>query len=366
MQPDGSSPAPKRRKRHHEEEHSHPHVHDESNWLVSYADMMTLLFGFFVLMYAFSRVDEEKFQIVRKDVVKYFGGKLVETPGSVLGPNQLKDLKNSTESEEAKGLADTLKSIFDRKAELAFTEPREGDLTNPMEKMEYLIEAEGDKLMFTLGSDLLFAPGSANASAQATAVVEKILSSIKDKKIDLIEVEGHTDPDPISTPQFPSNWELSAARASSIVRIFEQNQFAPDKLQVVGLGSSIPPELTPEMDELTKKKKARRVVINITVSKDQGAVKDALSKEGLDVAIPPKEEVAPQPKPIDAAPRPLSEEEMKARYAEIEAKMEETNRKIKEAQERERKMRELEQLSRKTEAMQKKLLELERKTNQNR
>ncbi len=55
-------------------------VHDESNWLVSYADMMTLLFGFFVLMYSFSKIDEKKFEIVRKDVARYFGGQVKTNP----------------------------------------------------------------------------------------------------------------------------------------------------------------------------------------------------------------------------------------------------------------------------------------------
>jgi chemotaxis protein MotB len=67
-------------------------AHDESNWLVSYADMMTLLFGFFVLMYSFSRVDDKKFEIVRKDVARYFGGQVKINPTVKKTEEEIQDI----------------------------------------------------------------------------------------------------------------------------------------------------------------------------------------------------------------------------------------------------------------------------------
>ena len=79
----GDSEKKFRKRKSTDVEEDHPEVHDESNWLVSYADMMTLLFGFFVLMYAFSKVDTEKFTVVRKEMAAYFGGKVEESPAMV-------------------------------------------------------------------------------------------------------------------------------------------------------------------------------------------------------------------------------------------------------------------------------------------
>src|SRR3978361_1641788 len=76
----GSGPMGKLHRKKHAKLEESAMVHDESNWLVSYADMMTLLFGFFVLMYSFSRIDEKKFEIVRKDVARYFGGQVKTNP----------------------------------------------------------------------------------------------------------------------------------------------------------------------------------------------------------------------------------------------------------------------------------------------
>ena len=82
--PNGHGSNPVGRHKFYRKKHGAPEpaqmVHDESNWLVSYADMMTLLFGFFVLMYSFSKIDEKKFEIIRKDVARYFGGQVKTNP----------------------------------------------------------------------------------------------------------------------------------------------------------------------------------------------------------------------------------------------------------------------------------------------
>jgi len=375
VQPEESDSAkPKRRKRHahHEEEHTAHLAHDESNWLVSYADLMTLLFGFFVLMYSFSKVDKEKFEVVSKDVVKYFGGKLVEQPGSPIGPNELKDLKNFTEVQEVtQGLADKIKSEMDRKGDPSLLEPvDQGDQKTPAETLEYALEVKGDQLVFTLASDLLFPPGGASPSPQAAEVIKKMMAAIGDKRIEQIEVEGHTDADPIQTAQFPSNWELSAARASSIVRLLEEQDLDPEFLRVTGYGSSRPPPSLAaddeDEDELLFKKRSRRVVLNLTVSKKQADLKDNLSQEGITLEAKAGEKQDgsnPDAAALKTAEpsAPLTEEEIKARYEEVQKKMAETNQRLKDAQERQKKIRELEMLSQKTQQMEKKLMELEQK-----
>lgn len=379
MQPE-QTPPPRRRKHHDEDDHT-PHLaHDESNWLVSYADMMTLLFGFFVLMYAFSKIDKDKFQVVSKDVVKYFGGKLPDNPGAPVGPNELKDLKNSVQEEVAKGLAADLKAELQRIGDPALQESAKG--TESAAKAvgktapEFTVDVQGNRLIFTLGSDLLFAPGSAQPSPLAEEVVQKVVTAIGKRPVESIEVEGHTDADPIATAQFPSNWELSAARASSVVRMLEQLSVDPEKLRVTGLGSSRPPDAIEGVDdeeEVQFKKRSRRVVLSVTVGQESSDLKEAISGNGLEVKPPTERETsaasgaaaaAPTAVPAPAAgAAPATEDTaLKAKYEEMNRKFAEANRRLKEAQEKQKKAKELEALRVKTQDMEKKLMELEQKT----
>lgn len=333
---EGSAPAPIRRRRRHRDDHEGEHAahaHDESNWLVSYADMMTLLFGFFVLMYSFSRVDKEKFEIVSKDLVKYFGGQVRNDAGAPEGVKAIRDK-----------LMTGVGSVED--------------------SSEFKVEIKGDALVFTIGSDLLFAPGSARPNEKAVAVFNKVYESIKDKPIELLEVEGHTDGDPISTVTFPSNWELSTGRASSVVRVFENLGVAPDHLKAAGYGPSRP--VVPEKNEKGEpvpesKGKNRRVVINLKVDTSGAALKKVLAEKGLDVKKP------------DA--RPLTQDSgvtsgndelngLQERYEAMNRKLTEAAQKLQEAKEREKKVKDLEKLAKKTEELERKIQETEAKTKQ--
>ncbi len=212
-------------------------AHDESNWLVSYADMMTLLFGFFVLMYSFSRVDEKKFEIVRKDVARYFGGQVKMSPTVKKTEAEIQDIISSA------GL--------DKKVQVI---------------------ARDSELELRFNGSLHFTPGTANLTSESSFVLNKLIDSIKRNiKADLVTVEGHTDDSPINTPVFPSNWELSSGRASSVVREFEKYGFDPSKLTAKGYGSSRP--LSPNRDSkgepITENQEAnRRVIVNIAFTHD--------------------------------------------------------------------------------------------------
>lgn len=328
MQPD-SHGAPRRSHKNNHDDHegqSHGGGHDESNWLVSYADMMTLLFGFFVLMYSFSKIDNEKFEVVRKDMVKYFGGKLVNQPGAPEGPQKLtKELDESLQRELGSG----------------------GD---------YNVKLEGNTLILTIGSDLLFPSGSAQLSDSAVKVIEKIYNTVKNKKIDLFEVEGHTDSDAISTLVFPSNWELSAARAASVVRIFEKFNVRGNNLKVTGYGSSRPlPDQKNEKGELLPhdKKKDRRVVLNMTVDPKYNLKAD-LESSGLSL----------NERNLDPKKAALEEKakSMQDKFEEMNLKMKEAAEKLAKAKEEQKRLKALEMLAKKTADMENKIKEIEKKT----
>ncbi|HRO68000.1 MAG TPA: flagellar motor protein MotB, partial [Pseudobdellovibrionaceae bacterium] len=178
-------------------------AHDESNWLVSYADLMTLLFGFFVLMYTFSKVDKDRFEVVSRDLVKYFGGKMTDPAFP----------------------SDAFKA-------------RSEQLTTELRQMGLEIEASqqngASSLTLTLGTDVLFSPGSAQLTPQAMAAAQKLAQTLLKVNVDKIEVEGHTDSDPIRSALYPSNWELSTARAASLVRALEYMKVPRQHLKAAG------------------------------------------------------------------------------------------------------------------------------------
>lgn len=209
----------------HEGEHGEP-------WLVSYADMMTLLFGFFVLMYFFASQDQpDAWEKVRKGLSQSFGGEYVDRFQKV--DDEIKDL--------FKGNSETLKSIV--------IEP----------------SPNGVRIMFQ--SAILFDLGKAALRPEVVGIVNSIIQLIKERGSDLdVIIEGHTDNLPITNQRFPSNWELSAVRASTIVRLFEDAGFQRSRLQAVGFADTAP--LFPNVDENNQsipenQAKNRRVVIRV-------------------------------------------------------------------------------------------------------
>lgn len=176
----------------------------ESLWLLSYSDMMTLLFGFFVLLMSFSKIDIEAFEKVKKETTTLFGGEY-QKPFQ-----QMKeDLKDQV---KLQGLND--KAVFDE-----------------LEK----------GLTITFRGSVFFDSGSADLKPEAIDILKKVIPVVKkqDSKFHVV-VEGHTDDNPIQSEKFPSNWELSSNRASAVLRLFEENGFDKSNLRAIGFAETLP------------------------------------------------------------------------------------------------------------------------------
>ena len=242
-------PKKKHRKRKgFEEEHVANHnAHDESNWLVSYADMMTLLFGFFVLMYSFSKLDKQKFNSVRENLTTYFGGEMKEDLNAIALKDDIKDLFNN-ESVKSK---------------------------------DFQVSAADGRMVLKLNSDLAFASGSAEISDKFRGMLAEVVRIVKSrKKVRGVEVEGHTDIVPISSMLYPTNWELSAARATRVVRELIGAGVKPKLISAKGFGASRPVARSKDKaGKLIRKNlsKNRRVVINIDFGQDVDAAEEALN-----------------------------------------------------------------------------------------
>ncbi len=217
------------------------HVNLE-RWLVSYADFITLLFAFFVVMYAISSVNEGKYRILSDTLNEVFQSRPTSnTP--IEFDNALENLPTITDEpdfidipvpENVKNLTNIETPELDILSEeiAQAVQPLIDDDTINIKKTDYWLEIE-------IKSGILFGSGNAQLSEDA----EDILSSIADqvsKYPNNIQIEGFTDDKPIKTSAFPSNWELSSSRAASVVRLFEQEGIDPRRMQAIGYGQYKP------------------------------------------------------------------------------------------------------------------------------
>ena len=213
-------------------------------FLLTYADMITLLLVIFVMMYTASNIDQEKFA----EAMSSFQEKIVkiESVNVRLTQDELKMLEK---------LRELVKDNIDPNA---------------------LIAGDTKTITFKIPSSDLFAPGSATLVEGAGAL---ILETIEDEMRDGVKqviIDGHTDNVPTKTAMFPSNWELSAARASSVARfIIKKMRFNPKFLVVSGYGSERP--IKPNTSD-NNRASNRRVEVKVVKDKNVAAAQAAKKK----------------------------------------------------------------------------------------
>jgi chemotaxis protein MotB len=253
--------------------------HDNhERWLVSYADLLTLMFAFFVVMYAMSSVNEGKFRVLASSLVASFRaptrslepiqmGEPVKSPIAVppinLPTHGLSDVPHKlamVPAAENARLQNGYAAADPSTADLDFAALQiraamapliEQGLVN-VRHMTYWLEVE-------IKASILFASGSATLESGALPVLERLALILRGLE-NPIEVEGFTDNVPISNAVFPSNWELSAARAASVVRLFVDQGVPPKRMAVVGFGEFRPiAENTSEQG----RRRNRRVIVSV-------------------------------------------------------------------------------------------------------
>jgi len=265
-----------------------PEEHENhERWLVSYADFITLLFAFFVVMYSISSVNEGKYRVLSDSLVSAFRSSpkslqpiqigalskapvastaqenvknpaLVKLPKMFISQNksqqgQIRDPLKEEKYEDGDDLV-ALKKIADDVKEALASLVDQGLITVKQEALWVEVEIK---------DSVLFPSGSARLQDQAKPVLEKLAQVLSESE-NSIRVEGFTDNLPINTVVYPSNWELSAARASSVVRLFVKHGIAPNRLVAQGYGEHHPiaDNNTPE-----GRSQNRRVVIVVLADK---------------------------------------------------------------------------------------------------
>lgn len=243
-----------RRKRAEEEHENH------ERWLVSYADFITLLFAFFVVMYSLSSLNEGKYKVLSNSLMQAFRthtqdpniqrvaedlSSLQVIPPIIPQPPISPEAAALREQEVArmKNMADEIRRVLEPLARGGQVQVSEG--------------ARG--IAVEINASVLFAPGDATLGREAGGALRAVAEVLANASFPII-VEGHTDPLPISNLRFPSNWELSSSRASSVVRLFVESGVAPSRLTAAGYADQRP--VAPN-DTETERSRNRRVTILI-------------------------------------------------------------------------------------------------------
>ncbi len=268
-----------RRKRHEEHE-------NHERWLVSYADFITLLFAFFVVMYSISSVNEGKYRVLSETLESVFSqptrskdpiqvgevsrgqGELVASPGKPQVPDfeiELPELPN-----ESPPLSEqSLLTINDISQQLSSA------LADLITNEDVSIKQTDDWLEVEINSNFLFASGDARLARAAVPVIGQI-ADVLSPVTNPLQVEGFTDNQPINTARFPSNWELSAARAASVVNLLDRFGIEPGRMSAIGYG-----EFKPIADNETEfgRQKNRRVVLVILGSAESRRTLDVFDAQ---------------------------------------------------------------------------------------
>lgn len=251
----------RKKKKHGEEEAGEA-------WLLPYSDLMTLLLAVFIVLFAVSKIDQVKAEQISQVFSENMMG---EGAGPGSGEGAAAEAAASAALEEADASAppddnDELK-IFLGESEFDNLEglKTELDVMLQNEDMTFVVTSIDKRgLVISLNNAILFESGSAEVKVNNQDALLKIADTV-DRLNNYIRIEGHTDNIPISTSAFPSNWELSTARAASVVRLFiNVCNISPEKVVAVGYG-----EHRPIADNATEEGRAKNRRIDIIVLSEQ-------------------------------------------------------------------------------------------------
>lgn len=263
---------------------THPEHENHERWLVSYADFITLLFAFFVVMYSISSVNDGKYRILSESLVQAF-----QTQDSSLEPIQIGEPRRASHDASGDWLdakkgqplpsaageapknnpdAEAAPAIDELKPEASQTPESFKALQQQLsENLKELINADlvkiranQDWLEIDMRSGILFGSGSATLNPEAGKLLADIGAPLRSTE-NYIRVRGFTDNQPIATVMFPSNWHLSSARATEVVNTLQKVGIVPERLGIEGFG-----EYQPIADNASPEGRAknRRVVIAVS------------------------------------------------------------------------------------------------------
>lgn len=262
-------------RRRREEEHD-----NHERWLVSYADFITLLFAFFVVMYALSSVNEGKYRILSNSMVSAFRNvpvnssgqtpMVVPTPAAATKSSLASKANDAARQKQRDKMRNVAKEILDVMAPLI-----------AQGKVRVLETSRG--VTIEINDSILFSPGQAVLQPALVKAMQSVAEVLVAADFP-ITIEGHTDNVPIRNAQFPSNWELSAVRATTVLRLFADAGIAAERLTAIGYADTRPVE-----PNLLADGRARNRRVSILID-------SAIPEKGTEVTLrPPPSQAAKLP-----------------------------------------------------------------------
>jgi chemotaxis protein MotB len=250
-----SGAATKRRHRGGHDDHDEEHEEGE-RWLVSFADMMTLLFALFMVLFSISSVNVSKLQVLQKVLQDAFSGKILsggtavmesgsatkaekaapEPPQPALSPlaslNSEAPKSDSDAAEQAAAEQEDFQALKRRIDRLAKEHGLQGKVSTEVRRRGLVVQLLTDKVFFS--------SGSATLQPQAAGLLNPLSQVIAGEREHPVIVEGHTDSQPVHSAQYPSNWELSGDRAAAVVRVLVHGGVLEKRLSLAGFAAEVP------------------------------------------------------------------------------------------------------------------------------
>jgi chemotaxis protein MotB len=262
--------------------HKHPEHVNHERWLISYADFITLLFAFFVVMFAASQTDKAKARQISEAVKNAIEkGGVPAVVHEILGGTVDDKGKGNAQMKGPGGAQKQTPPIKDQivpEAQVAITELMPSmqylnqALANEIKagKVEVKLEARG--LVVSLRQAAFFPSAGDEFSAAGMESLNKIANAIKDVS-NPVRLEGHTDSQPIHTERFASNWELSVARSIAMLKLLTEKYHLPDsRFSVAGYAETKPIESNETVEGRAHNRRVDIVILNQTVVVKQGGV----------------------------------------------------------------------------------------------
>ncbi len=265
-----------------------PEEHENlERWLVSYADFITLLFAFFVVMYAISSINEGKYRVLSDSLVSAFKetprsdkmiemtsrqGEILPGSGKPIGKMQQQP-RGDADTPERKRAAESMKQVARNVLDVMQPLVRDGQVRVTQSPRGVTVE---------INASVLFKSGEAILQPQSTdtlAAVARVLAGVDNP----VQVEGHTDNVPIRNPGFPSNWELSSARAGSVVRLFAEQGVPTMRMVAIGYADNRPIDTNATADGRGRNRRVNVLILNEV----GGATQEIALQEGAPLADAP-------------------------------------------------------------------------------
>ena len=210
---------------------------ETAGWITTYADLVTLLLVFFVLLFSISSLDLQKFQAIAAEMQKSFGNPTAVIPMAAPDVDKAPEMPKNREEDlirdiPVEALEETDQKLLTDVKEF-IEKKRVGDYI--------LVTQEKNRITIMIEGQVLFESGKAELVSGAWPLLDDIARIIQNHPQYRVNIKGHTDNVPIATTQFPSNWELSAVRATTVLRyLIDHGVGPPSRLTATGYGDLLP------------------------------------------------------------------------------------------------------------------------------